>query len=275
MYQDSNNFISILLFNTILVPFIASVTIIFLIAKVSPFAKGIGLSISLLVTLNQIHSSLQFPPANALDFLSTTALIGAGSSLVTHFPHRVSFKSFKTILLFISAFSSAFLLLNPVLKHGQNFDFILIPLFITLTLQATLALLSTEKLEQNKNHILSIHSTLINLIITASASALLVAMGGSIIIGQLIGGFTAILCAYLLVCLRRRESSEEITFFTLLVLSGLLSQANILAEISLNTIVLLWLCLWVLPLTRYFTEAITIRFFVQLSFTAIIVLLSL
>ena len=222
MYEEAGNSNLLMLLNTAVYPFLAAV-IITLLGKVKSHLSLFGLGAGFLVALSLIHSGLNFPPSKALDFLVTAVIFGWLATLVSQQKISKNMQLAVQLVLFGVAF---YWLLNPVLQHqSQTIS------LIWAIASAAAVVLSTQLqlLTSSKEHS---HAPMASLAIAAGATAPVVAIGGSLLIGQLLGGFAASVVGFILVQ-RFVMKSSSINGLLLgnMILAGLLAQAHVLADL--------------------------------------------
>ena len=232
MYEEAGNSNLLMLLNTAVYPFLAA-AIITLLGKVKPNLSLFGLGAGFLVALSLIHSGLNFPPSKALDFLVTAVIFGWLATLISQLKISKSVQLAVQLALFGLGF---YWLLNPVLQHQSQAT----SLIWAIVSAAAVALSSQlQLLTSSKEHS---HAPMASLAIAAGATAPVVAIGGSLLIGQLLGGFAASVVGFILVQ-RFAIKSSSINGLLLgnMILAGLLAQAHVLADLPIWTMLIAFL----------------------------------
>lgn len=241
MYEEAGNSNLLMLLNTAIYPFLAA-AVITLLGKFSNKLGFLGLGAGFLVALSLIHSGLNFPPSKALDFLVVSVILGVAITLV-----RSSALNFKVrnTLGFAALLISFYLLLNPVLQHqGQ----LLSLTWSVISAAVVLLLFGLQKSTADANHS---QASMASLAIIAGATAPAVSIGGSLLIGQLLGGFAASVVGFVLVQkFINKQSSLTGLLVGSFILAGLLAQAHILADLPLWAMLLAYLAVIVNILTN-------------------------
>lgn len=234
MYEEAGNSNLLMLLNTAVYPFLAA-AVITLIGKFSSRLSILGLGAGFLVALSLIHTGLNFPPSKALDFLTVTAILGVAISFLRQL--KLDFKV-RNGLGYIAMFASFYLLLNPVLQHqSQTVSLI----WAAICAAVTLLLFGLQKSTATTNHS---QASMASLAVIAGASAPVVSIGGSLLIGQLLGGFAASVVGFVLVqrfiC---KQSSVNGLLLGSFILSGLLAQAHVLADLPIAVVLIAYLAI--------------------------------
>ncbi|MBM6551198.1 hypothetical protein [Marinomonas ostreistagni] len=233
MYEEAGNTNLVMLLNTAIYPFLAA-ALLALLGKIHQRLSVLGLAAGFLVGLNLIHSGLNFPPSKALDFLVITVLLGCLASLLKTLSARWQ-TSWLTLLLLSVSF---YLLLNPVLQH-QN-QLVSISWAIAAGVIAWLVMSCQNITAEAKTS----HAPTASLAVVAAVSAPVVSIGGSLLIGQLLGVFAASMAAAILV--QRfvlKQSSLTLLLPGTFVLAGLLAQAHVLADLPLWVVLVSYVAL--------------------------------
>ncbi|MBJ7549189.1 hypothetical protein [Marinomonas ostreistagni] len=250
MYEEAGNSNLLMLLNTAVYPFLAAV-IITLLGKVKSHLSLFGLGAGFLVALNLIHSGLNFPPSKALDFLVTAVIFGWLATLVSQLKISKNTQLAVQLVLFGVAF---YWLLNPVLQHQSQ----TISLIWAIASAAAVVLSNQLQLfTASKAHS---HAPMASLAIVAGASAPVVAIGGSLLIGQLLGGLAASVVGFIL-AQRFVIKSSSINGLLLgnMILAGLLAQAHVLADLPFWAMLIAFLAVQVTTFSqKAFTEDGTI-----------------
>ena len=241
MYEDASNSTIIMLLHTAIYPFVAALVVSIVAGKLLRASSYIGHLGGFIVGLSLIHSGLSFPPAQAIDYYSVTVLIGIASTLCLTLIKQPTTRNVTNIMLFALSF---YLLLDPVLKHsglitslswagGCAFAILLYQLLSEKTQSST-----TKR--QNKNE-RSLHPLLllIGLMIVAGGAAPVISIGGSLLIGQLLGAFGAAILGYTIISYSTKTVQNDTSIPALLILGGLMTQSHVLADIPLKVMLLL------------------------------------
>lgn len=234
MYEEAGNSNLLMLLNTAIYPFLAA-AVITLIGKFSSRLSILGLGVGFLVALSLIHTGLNFPPSKALDFLTVTTILGLAISYLRNL--KLGFKT-RNGLSYIALFASFYLLLNPVLQHqSQTISFT----WSAISAAIVLLLFGLQKNTATPNHS---HASMASLAVIAGASAPAVSIGGSLLIGQLLGGFAASVVGFVLVQrFINKQSSSNGLLLGSFILSGLLAQAHVLADLPIAVVVVGYLAI--------------------------------
>lgn len=234
MYEEASNSNLLMLLNTAVYPFLAA-AVITLLGKFSRHLSLLGLAAGFLVALSLIHSGLNLPPSKALDFLTISVLLGL---LISYFRQaKIGFKA-RNSITFVALFVSFYCLLNPVLKHqGQLSSFA----WAAISALLVLFVFGLQKHTSDAKHS---HAAMTSLAIIAGTTAPVVSIGGSLLIGQLLGGFAASVVGYVLIQkFIVKQSSLPGLLIGSFILSGLLAQAHILADLPLWTMLIAYFAL--------------------------------
>lgn len=224
MYQDAASSNITMLLNTGVYPLLIAAVATLILSKLHRQLAALGAVISFIAGLALIHTGLNFPPAKALDYLALTAPIAFVSYLIWQ-----SNISLRLRLITIAVLNSLamYLLMNPVLQHQGVAVSVLAALVVGI--MTTGFMISTQK-HGNDTHIGA-------LAIVAGTSAPVVAIGGSLLLGQLLGAYAATLAGTLLVSrFAYRQPTLGLTLVATLPLIALLAQAYVLADIPM------WFC---------------------------------
>lgn len=254
MYEEASNSTMLMLLHTAVYPFIAALIVSLIAGKVLRASSYLGYLGGFLVGLSLIHSGLSFPPAQAIDYYSITTLIGIIGVLLlttTMTPGR------RYGVTFVLSGLSFYLLLNPVLKHSGlsiSLSWAVVSAAIVLT-----HLFMTSKHEATSNdtqakQILSPLIAPIGLMITAGSAAPVVSIGGSLLIGQLLGAFAAAMFAYVIVAFMTRSAQQYSSFPAALLLGGLITQSHVLADIPLSVMLIITAGSFVTPIAIQFSK---------------------
>lgn len=225
MYEEAGNSNLLMLLNTAVYPFLVA-AVITLIGKFSARLSILGVAAGFLVALSLIHTGLSFPPSKALDFLTISVILGVTISLVREF--KLGVKTRNTIS-FIGLLVSFYLLLNPVLQHQSQ---LLSMAWASISAALVMLMFGLQKSTAAPNHS---QASMASLAIISAATAPVVSIGGSLLIGQLLGGFAASVVGFVLVqrfvC---KQPSSNALLLGSFILAGLLAQAHVLADLPLS-----------------------------------------
>lgn len=234
MYQEAGNANLIMLLNTAILPFLASLAIGYLASKWLKRGAYLGYLGGFFVGLSLIHSGFSFPPKQAIDYLSATIAIGLIGHLIEQ--GYASKKRFMVIIHPLIALSF-YWLLNPVLKHS-GLAVSLFGVFIcTLASGLYLQLEKVARKNLTPNAPLVAVLPYAALMIIAAAAAPVVGIGGSLLLAQLLGAFAAAMFAYCLLAVGFKQVALS-PFGAWLIYAGLIAQSYVLADISIGAIIL-------------------------------------
>ena len=255
MYQEASNTNLLMLLHTAVYPFIAALIISLVAGKLLRASSYLGYLGGFVVGLSLIHSGLSFPPNQALDYYAVTILIGIILLLCLSL---LKTPAITNSALFLLSGLSFFFLLNPVLKH-TGFMMSLSWAVISSLIVMCYYLIShkTQKPYQNETRSLHNHLLPIGLMIVAGCAAPVVSIGGSLLIGQLLGAFAAAMLAYVIVGYLTKHAQNNAFVPALLILGGLITQSHVLADIPLEVMLMLSASLFVTPLILLFTNKIS------------------
>ncbi|MCW4629317.1 MULTISPECIES: hypothetical protein [Marinomonas] len=255
MYQEASNTNLLMLLHTAVYPFIAALIISLVAGKLLRASSYLGYLGGFVVGLSLIHSGLSFPPNQALDYYAVTILIGIILLLCLSL---IKTPAITNSALFLLSGLSFFFLLNPVLKH-TGFMMSLSWAVISSLIVMCYYLIShkTQKPYQNETRSLHNHLLPIGLMIVAGCAAPVVSIGGSLLIGQLLGAFAAAMLAYVIVGYLTKHAQNNAFVPALLILGGLITQSHVLADIPLEVMLMLSASLFVTPLVLLFTNKIS------------------
>lgn len=234
MYEEAGNSNLLMLLNTAVYPFLAA-AVITLIGKFSARLSFLGVGAGFLVALSLVHTGLNFPPSKALDFLTLTTILGAAVSLLRTL--KLGFKV-RNGLGFIALAVSFYALLNPVLQHqSQSVSWS----WSVISAALVLLLFGLQKSTATANHS---QASMATLAVIAAASAPVVSIGGSLLIGQLLGGFAASVVGFVLVQrFINKQSSVNGLLLGSFILAGLLAQAHVLADLPIAAVLIAYLAI--------------------------------
>ena len=244
MYQEASNANLMMLLYTAVVPFMVSLAIGYLTSKWLKRGTYLGYLAGFFVGLGLIHTGLSLPPKQAIDYLSASVLIGLIGHIITQ--HYASSKHLLGIVYLLIALSF-YWLLNPVLKHsGLTMSLIWVVVCTTLSvLYLQLEAKASRQTRLNTPLVAILPYTAL-MIITAS-SAPVVAIGGSLLLAQLLGVLAAALCAYCLLALAYKQTALS-PLGAWLIYAGLMAQSHVLADIAIGVVALSVLSSLFMPL---------------------------
>lgn len=250
MYEEASNSTILMLLHTAVYPFLAALIVSIVAGKLLRASSYLGYLGGFIVGLSLIHSGLSFPPKQAIDYYSVTALIGIASMLSLTLIKHLALRSAVSIVLFGLSF---YFLLNPVLIHSG--------LIISLSWAAGGALVTLmyhlltqektqDKVELETNNDRSISPLLlpIGLMVAAGAAAPVISIGGSLLIGQLLGALGAALFGYVAANYFIKFTKSQSSIPAFLILGGLITQSHVLADIPLNVMLILTASCFVTPI---------------------------
>ncbi|WP_394182318.1 hypothetical protein [Marinomonas posidonica] len=255
MYEEASNSNLIMLLHTAIYPFIAALIVSFITGKLLRTSSFLGYLGGFIVGLSLIHSGLSFPPKQAIDYYSISALIGIFVLISLHLTSNSTPLKYGLCALLTGL--SFYLLLNPVLKHsGLHISLIwsvacAVATLIYIALSQQTGQNSTERKGLEK---LEPHTPMIGLMIVAGSAAPVISIGGSLLIGQLLGAFAAASAGYLLISLITSNRQAFSSAPAIILLAGLISQSHILADIPLSVMVLIAASCFVTPIIRHLTQ---------------------
>lgn len=269
MYQEASNTNLLMLLHTAVYPFIAALIISFVAGKLSRTLSPLGYLGGFVVGLSLIHSGLSFPPNQAIDYYLVTVFICAVILL--------SLTSIKTPVvtngvLFLLSGLSFFFLLNPVLKHA-GFIISVSWAVVSALIVVFYYLVSPKTQSQRHTHearSLSHYSLPIGLMIVAGSAAPVISIGGSLLIGQLLGAYGAALFAYIAIGYFTKNTPNNGFTPALLILGGLIAQSHVLADIPLGIMLMLSASLFVTPLILLFSNKISHSIIGQIMMSGVI-----
>lgn len=249
MYEEASNSTVLMLLHTAVYPFLAALIVSIVAGKLLRASSYLGYLGGFIVGLSLIHSGLSFPPKQAIDYYSITVLIGIVSlfSLVT-----IKQPVIRNSAGFILFGLSFYLLLNPVLKHSGpivSLSWAASCAFIVLLyqlIQQKIQKTADQKAQPER----SISPLLlpIGLMVTAGAAAPVISIGGSLLIGQLLGALGAALFAYVTISYFTKTTQSPTSIPALLILGGLITQSHVLADIPLNVMLMLAASSFITPI---------------------------
>ncbi|KZN12975.1 hypothetical protein [Marinomonas sp. TW1] len=255
MYEEASNSNLIMLLHTAIYPFIAALIVSFITGKLLRTSSFLGYLGGFIVGLSLIHSGLSLPPKQAIDYYSVSVIIGTFVFISLHLIKNSTTLRYGLCTLLTGL--SFYFLLNPVLKHsGVHMSLIwsvacaiFTLVYVALSHQKThdtTELKGLEKLEP--------HTPMIGLMIVAGSAAPVISIGGSLLIGQLLGAFAAASAGYLLVSLITSNRQDFSSAPAIIVLVGLISQSHVLADIPLSVMALIAASCFVTPVVRHLTQ---------------------
>lgn len=227
MYEQASNTNLTMILNTAIYPVMVALLIALLLRNRHVFASLI-IAAGFLTGLYFIHGSLQFPPQQALDYLAPTAVLGGiTAALFSHQKWRLP----TQIGVFVTlATLTQFMLLHPVLTHQESTVEIATVAFAAVLMTVIYTLMDTNR-SSEETSILHRITPAASLTIVAGLSAPVVSIGGSLLIGQLLGVLASVSAFLLFTELVFKRSNEQLSVVILTILMGLLSQAHVLADI--------------------------------------------
>ncbi|TDO96295.1 hypothetical protein [Marinomonas balearica] len=232
MYEETGNANLIMLLHTAVYPILAALVATWLTTKWKPCVTPLGFVVGFLAGLIVIHTGLHFPPERAMDFLVISALLGLVAIVAAY---KLETDKLKIIATFALLIVSYYLLLNPVLKHQGTTTSIA---WAILSGFATVVICT---LITHKNYGKTNHLPMLSIVIASAASSPVMSIGGSLLIGQLLGAVAAAGFGYLAICFFTKTDSSKGVIPSLFVLGGLLTQSHVLADLPLWVIVALGL----------------------------------
>lgn len=255
MYEEASNSSILMLLHTAVYPFLAALIISIIAAKLLRASSYLGYIGGFIAGLSLIHSGLSFPPAQAIDYYSITALIGTVSVLCLTNSRQAVLRNTLSLVLFGLSF---YLLLSPVLNHTG----LLLSLGWTATCAAVTLIYQLLQAQPRETtfkaeHKLSPLLTTIGLMIVAGTAAPIVSIGGSLLIGQLLGALGAALFAYVVVSYLTKTTPVFSSIPASLLLGGLITQSHVLADISLSVMLLIIASVFVTPIAARFASELS------------------
>jgi hypothetical protein len=249
MYEEASNSTVLMLLHTAVYPFIAALIVSLVAGKLLRAPSYLGYLGGFIVGLSLIHSGLSFPPNQAIDYYSVTALIGIASILCLSLIKSPAVRLSASFILFGLSF---YFLLNPVLKHSgviMSLSWAASCAFFVLLYQLIYQKIQTTadpKVPPER----SIFPLLlpIGLMITAGTTAPVVSIGGSLLIGQLLGALGAALFGYVIISYFTKATQNHTSTPALLILGGLITQSHVLADIPLNVMLMLAASCFITPI---------------------------
>jgi hypothetical protein len=256
MYQEASNTNLLMLLYTAVYPFLAALIVSFVAGKLLRASSYLGYLSGFILGLSLIHSGLSFPPHQAIDYYIITTLISIVSLLCFTQIKALTIRNGISFLLFGLSF---YLLLNPVLKHSGLV--VSLSWAVVCALVALCYLLVAEKAQGNKpynthNNSANLANCLfpIGLMIVAGSAAPVVSIGGSLLIGQLLGALGAAIFGYVVIIYVTKTASSWASIPALLMLGGLIAQSHVLADIPLSVILMLAISGFITPIALFFNN---------------------
>ncbi|NVK73945.1 hypothetical protein C0J08_16475 [Marinomonas sp. CT5] len=248
MYEEASNSTILMLLNTAVYPFIAALIVSFIAGKLTRASSYLGYLGGFIVGLGLIHSGLSFPPKQAIDNYTVSALIGIISILLLTLVKQSLPKNALKIVLFGFSF---YFLLNPVLRHSGAIislswaivSALIVMLYLFLSEQSLI-----QKMDSNKQRSLSPHLLIIGLMVVAGSAAPVISIGGSLLIGQLLGAFGAATFGYLIIGYITNKTVNYATIPAILILGGLITQSHVLADIPLKVMLMITASIFLTPI---------------------------
>ncbi|WP_421855393.1 hypothetical protein [Marinomonas sp.] len=250
MYEEASNSTILMLLHTAVYPFLAALIVSMVAGKLLRASSYLGYLGGFIVGLSLIHSGLSFPPKQAIDYYNITVLIGIASMLSLTLIKSLALRNAVSIVLFGLSF---YFLLNPVLIHSGliiSLSWAVGCAILTLIYQ----LLSQDKVQKtvplktsNERNISPLLLP-IGLMIVAGAAAPVISIGGSLLIGQLLGALGAALFGYVVISYFTKTTLSYASIPAALILGGLITQSHVLADIPLNVMLMLAASCFVTPI---------------------------
>jgi hypothetical protein len=255
MYENASNATILMLLHTAVYPFLAALIVSVVAGRwlhASPYLGYLGYLGGFIVGLSLIHSGLSFPPSQAIDYYNITALAGIASVLCLTMMKQSTLRNIINSVLFALSF---YLLLNPVLQHSgliASLSWAVGSAIVVLLYQVL-----SEKIQGSiQQQVRSKHNLnlpplllLIGLIIVAGSAAPVISIGGSLLIGQLLGAFGAAVFGYIIISFLTRTLQNHTSIPALLILGGLITQSHVLADIPLGVMLMLAASSFVTPIS--------------------------
>ncbi|UTV98713.1 hypothetical protein KDW99_15845 [Marinomonas rhizomae] len=250
MYEEASNSTLLMLLHTAVYPFLAALIVSIVAGKLLRASSYLGYLGGFIVGLSLIHSGLSFPPKQAIDYYSVTALIGIAAIFCLAL---IKSTALRLSTFFVLCGLSFYFLLNPVLKHSGTVISLswaagcaFITLIYLLVIQGKAQ--GSVELETSNESRISPLLLPIGLMISAGASAPVISIGGSLLIGQLLGALGAALFGYIIVNYFLNTNKSNSSIPALLIIGGLITQSHILADIPLSVMLMLTAGCFVTPL---------------------------
>ena len=249
MYEEACNATILMLLHTAVYPFLAAIIVSIVAGKLLRGSSYLGYLGGFIVGLSLIHSGLSFPPNQAIDYYSISIIIGIIALLCSTLINKAIPHNGINFVLFSLSF---YLLLNPVLKHSgpiTSLSWAIVSALIMLCYQFLAEKTHNTEQDQAKNERgISPLLLLIGLMIVAGSAAPVISIGGSLLIGQLLGAFGAALFGYALMAYVTKEKQSHTSIPALLILAGLITQSHVLADIPLSVMLMLAASCFVTPI---------------------------
>lgn len=273
MYEQANNTNIIMLLNTAVYPFTVALISSLIMSRLSRKATFLGSFVGFIVGLSLVHPGLSFPPRQAIDYYSVSVVIAIITFWCLTLTKPLSIINAGAFLLLSSVF---YLLLNPVLKHSSLVLSLswaaicgLTVLFYYLILQKTRDIEVTPTKLQRR---LSSYLPFIGLIMVSAGAAPVVSIGGSLLIGQLMGVFSAalsglVVIGYLTYNLESSKGKAAQSAVLLLILGGLITQSHVLADIPIFVMLMFVANVFVTPTVMALSRKIKYVLISQVLFT--------
>ncbi|RBP81723.1 hypothetical protein EBI01_10355 [Marinomonas rhizomae] len=250
MYEEASNSTILMLLHTAVYPFLAALIVSIVAGKLLRASPYLGYLGGFIVGLSLIHSGLSFPPKQAIDYYTVTVLIGIASLYCLTLIKSPTLRLSVCFALFGLSF---YFLLNPVLKHSGfiiSLSWAAGCAFVTL-IYLLINHLKTQdivELDTDNENIISPQLLPVGLMISAGAAAPVISIGGSLLIGQLLGALGAALFGYVIISYLIKTKKNHSSIPAFLIFSGLISQSHILADIPLNVTLMLTASCFITPL---------------------------
>lgn len=249
MYEEASNATILMILHTAVYPFLAAIIVSIVAGKLLRGSSYLGYLGGFIVGLSLIHSGLSFPPNQAIDYYSITIIIGIIALLCLTLINKVIPQNGINFVLFTLSF---YLLLNPVLKHSgpiTSLSWAIVSALIMSCYQFLSEKTHNTEQDQVKNERrISPLLLLIGLMIVAGSAAPVISIGGSLLIGQLLGVFGAALFGYALMAYATKTKQSHTSIPALLILAGLITQSHVLADIPLPVMLMLVASCFVTPI---------------------------
>ncbi|ADZ92516.1 hypothetical protein [Marinomonas mediterranea] len=232
MYEEAGNANLIMLLHTAVYPILAALLVTWLTAKWKPSATPLGFVAGFLTGLIVIHTGLHFPPTRAMDFLVVSTILGLIAIVATK---KLEVEKLKLIAVFALLAVSYYLLLSPVLKHQggtASLSWAVLSGFATIIVFA----LITRGKSDDANHL-----PMLSIVIAAATASPVMSIGGSLLIGQLLGAVAAASFGYLAICFFTKTNSQSGVAVSVFILGGLLAQSHVLADLPVWVVIALGL----------------------------------
>lgn len=273
MYDQASNTNIIMLLNTAIHPFIVALITSFIVSRLARGASLLGGFAGFAVGLGLVHPGLSFPPNQAIDYYSMCILI----AIIAWGCLTLGKASAALNVVVLALFSGSFyLLLNPVLTHSGMVVSLSWAVACGLTVSFYYLILNktknSETFQAEGQRRFYKQLPFIGFVMVAGGAAPVVAIGGSLLIGQLLGVFSAALSGYLVInyftqALNDKTSNAAQSAALLLILGGLLTQSHVLADIPLYVTLMFVANAFVTPIIMALSNKLKHILIGQLMFT--------